>query len=84
MIPSQFFSITDEDDARIFGNSTLIIGPQTNNVCINIEAVDDEIAEDAEFFNLTAMTSNSLDSVNGTTSIEIPANDGMISCKCSK
>ena len=53
-------------------------------MCINIEAVDDEIAEDAEFFNLTAMTSNSLDSVNGTTSIEIPANDGMISYKCSE
>ena len=42
-----------------------------------IEAVNDEIAEDTEFFNLTAMANNTLDSVNGTTSVEIPANDGM-------
>ena len=73
-----------QDDARIVNETTLIIAPQTDTGCIAIEAVDDEIAEGNELFNLTAMANNTLDSVNGTTSIEIPANDGMISHKCSK
>ena len=73
-----------QDDARIVNETTLIIAPQTDTGCVAIEAVDDEIAEGNELFNLTAMANNTLDSVNGTTSIEIPANDGMISHKCSK
>ena len=73
-----------QDDARIVNETTLIIAPQTDTGCIAIEAVDDEIAEGNELFNLTAMANNTLDSVNSTTSIEIPANDGMISHKCSK
>ena len=72
------------DGARIVNETTLIIAPQTDTGCVAIEAVDDEIAEGNELFNLTAMANNTLDSVNGTTSIEIPANDGMISHKCSK
>ena len=55
----------------------MIIAPQTDSACAIIEPVDDEIAEGTEFFNLTAMSNNTLDSVNGTTTIEIPANDGM-------
>ena len=66
-----------ETDARIINESTLIIGPQSATACITIEAVDDEIAEEAELFNLTAMANNTLDAVNGITVIEIPANDGM-------
>ena len=87
IIPLCLFMTLDnfgQDDARIVNETTLIIAPQTDTGCIAIEAVDDEIAEGNELFNLTAMANNTLDSVNGTTSIEIPANDGMISHKCSK
>ena len=66
-----------DSDASIINDDTLIIAPQSDTACITIELVDDQIAEGTEFFNLTAMTNNTLDSVNGTTSIEIPANDGM-------
>ena len=62
---------------QIINETTLIIAPQSDSACITIEAVDDQIAEETEYFNLTAMANNTLDSVNGTTSIEIPANDGM-------
>ena len=62
---------------QIINETTLIIAPQFDSACITIEPVDDQIAEGTEFFNLTAMANNTLDSVNGTTSIEIPANDGM-------
>ena len=55
----------------------MIVALDSDAACITIEAVDDEIAEGTEFFNLTVMANNTLDSVNGTTSIEIPANDGM-------
>ena len=55
----------------------MIIGPQSNTACITIEAVDDEIAEGAEFFNLVAIANNIHDIVNGTASIEIADNDGM-------
>ena len=55
----------------------MIIAPQSDSACVTVEPVDDEIAEGTEFFNLTAMANNTLDSVNGTTTIEIPANDGM-------
>ncbi|MCG8621946.1 MAG: hypothetical protein MJE68_08140 [Proteobacteria bacterium] len=65
-----------QTDARII-ETTVIIAPQTDSACITVEPVDDEIAEGTEFFNLTAMANNTLDSVNGTTTIEIPANDGM-------
>ena len=70
-----------ETDARIINETTLVIGPQSDSVCITIEAVDDQIAEDAERFNLTAMANNTLDAVNGSTVIEIPANDGMYACR---
>ena len=67
----------DESDAGIINDTTLIITPQSDTACITIEPVDDQIAEGAEFFSLTAMADNTLDSVNGTTNIEILANDGM-------
>ena len=54
----------------------MIIGPQTNTGCVTIEAIDDQIAEDTEFFNLTAMANSTLDIVDGTTSIEIADDDG--------
>ena len=63
-------------DARIINETTVIITPESDSACIEIEAIDDEFAEGIEYFNLTAMANNTLDSVNGTTSIEIPANDG--------
>ena len=56
----------------------MIIGPQINTGCITVEAIDDQIAEETEFFNLTAMANNTLDVVDGTTSIEIADNDGNI------
>ena len=55
----------------------MIIDSESNTTCITIEVVDDEIAEGVERFNLTAMANNTLDAVNGSTVIEIPANDGM-------
>ena len=66
-----------EIDARIINQTTVVIGPLSEYACVTIEAIDDEIAEETEFFNLTAMVTNTLDSVNGTTNIEIPANDGI-------
>ena len=66
-----------ETDVRTINESTLIITPQSATACLTIEAVDDQIAEGAEFFNLTAMANNTLDAVSGITVIEIPANDGM-------
>ena len=66
-----------ETDVQFVNETTLIIAPQADSACVTIEPVDDEIAEGSEIFNLTAMANNTLDSVNGTTSIEIPANDGM-------
>ena len=54
----------------------MIIGPQTNTGCVTVEAVDDQIAEETEFFNLTVMANNNLDVVDGTTSIEITDDDG--------
>ena len=57
-----------------------MVALDSDATCITIEAVDDQIAEGTEFFNLTAMANNTLDSVNGTTSIEILANDGIILC----
>ena len=62
---------------QIINDTTLIIAPQSDSACITIEPVDDQIAEEIEFFNLTAMANDTLDSVDGTTSIEIPANDGI-------
>ena len=62
---------------QIINETTLIIAPQSDSACVTIEPVNDQIAERTEFFNLTAMANNTLDSVNGTTSIEIPANDGI-------
>ena len=55
----------------------MIIVPQTDSACVTVEPVDDEIAEGTEFFNLTAMANNTLDSVNSTTTIEISDNDGI-------
>ena len=59
----------------------MIIAPQTDSACVTVEPVDDEIAEGTEFFNLTAMVNNTLDSVNGTTTIEISDNDGIYVCR---
>ena len=69
--------IVGENDTRIINETTLIIDPQSDSACITIEAVDDQIAEETELFNLTAMANDTLDVVNGTTSIEIEDNDGM-------
>ena len=66
-----------EIDARIINQTTVVIGPLSEFACVTIEAIGDEIAEETEIFNLTAMVINTLDSVNGTTNIEIPANDGI-------
>ena len=71
-----FFTI-GEADATIVNYTTVIIAPQSDSACVTVESIDDEIAEGTESFNLTAMANNILDSVNGTTTIEIPANDGM-------
>ena len=71
------FIVIGEFDARIINETTLIITPQSDSACITIEAVDDQIAEEAERFSLTAMVNNTLDAVNGTTNIEIVDNDGM-------
>ena len=48
--------------------------------CVTVELVDDEIAESTEFFILNVTANNTLDVVNGTTSIEIADNDGIIKC----
>jgi hypothetical protein len=74
---AHYNTMLGDSDARIVNDTTVIIAPQSDSACITIEPVDDEIAEGTEFFNLTAIVNNTLDSVNGTTSIEIPANDGM-------
>ena len=72
-----YFHTIGEADATIINETTVIIGLESDAACITIEAVDDELAEETELFNLTVMANNTLDYVNGTTSIEIPANDGM-------
>ena len=65
-------------EADIFINeSTLTYASESNTTCITIEVVDDQIAEGVELFNLTAMANNTLDTMRGTTVIEIAANDGM-------
>lgn len=59
----------------------LIIDVLSNSTCVTIEAVDDDIAEDTESFNLTAMSTNTLDVVNDTTDIDITDNDGILACQ---
>ena len=47
--------------------------------CVFVELVDDEIAESAEIFIFNVMANNILDQVvNGTTTIEVADNDGIL------
>ena len=57
-----------ESDARIINDTTQIV------------ALRSDIAESDEFFILDVTANNTLDVVNGTTSIEVVDNDGIINC----
>ena len=47
--------------------------------CVFVELIDDEIAESAEIFIFNVTANNILDQVvNGTTTIEVADNDGII------
>ena len=69
-----------ESDARIINDTTQIVTLRSDMACVTTELVDDEIAESTEFFILDVTANNTLDVVNGTTSIEVVDNDGMIKC----
>ncbi len=71
------YIIAGESDARIVNDTTLIVARESDTACVTIELIDDEIAESAEFFILNITANNTLDVINGTTSIEITDNDGM-------
>ena len=46
--------------------------------CVFVELIDDEIDESTEFFILYVTANNTLDVVNGTTTIEVADNDGIL------
>ena len=49
--------------------------------CVFIELIDDEIAESTEIFIFNVTANNTLDQVvNGTATIEVADNDGIINC----
>ena len=75
---SYYVYTTGDVDVAIINGTTLTIDALSNSACLTIEAVDDQIAENTELFNVTAAPSNILDVVNGTTDIYITDNDGML------
>ena len=57
-------------------NMMNVIPPGVSEACLQLQAVDDEIVEDDEYFTVTVETGNSNDMVNGTTLLIISDNDG--------
>ena len=69
-----------ESDAKIINDTTQIIAPMSDTACVFVELIDDEIAESFEIFILNVTANNILDVANGTTTIEVSDNDGIINC----
>ena len=68
-----------ESDARIINDTTQIVGPMSDMACVFVELDDDEIAESAEIFIFNVTANSTLDQVvNGTTTIEVADNDGIL------
>ena len=68
-----------ESDASIINDTTQIVTLMSDMACVLIELVDDEIAESVEIFIFNVMANNTLDQVvNGTTTIEVADNDGIL------
>ena len=67
-----------ESDARIINDTTQIITPMSDMACVTVEFIDDEIIESTEFFIFNVTANNTLDVVNGTTTIEVADNDGIL------
>ena len=68
-----------ESDTRIINDTTQIVAPMSDMACVFVELIDDEIAESAEIFIFNVTANNILDQVvNGTTTIEVADNDGII------
>ena len=69
--------IIGQSDVIIINESMIVIPAQYySEVCITLEAVDDQIAEETESFNISVMAMNSLDSVVGETTVYVTDNDG--------
>ena len=67
----------------VLANESTIIVPPINGsvlappqICLTIVAIDDQIVEGTESFYFTVRTSNPLDMVSGSTTIDITDNDG--------
>ena len=67
----------------VLANESIIIIPPINDpmltppqICLTLDAYDDQIVEGTESFYFTVRASNPLDMVNGSTTIDITDNDG--------
>ncbi len=56
------------------------ISPGNTSICINVQAVPDDIVETNETFSISLTFNNPLDSVTGSQSVTIVDDDGMEAC----
>ena len=76
-IRDRYYTHAAVSDFTIVNVST-IIPPGVFEACLQLVAVDDETVEDHELFIVVVETINPSDMVNGTTSIIISDNDGIL------